>query len=69
MEGMVSMERDDPVDREAHSLWRTLTTEPPPPGVRGAELLDLILQCSDPVPYTRLHSPFLRDSQISRPKT
>ncbi len=64
----MNMDRNERVHREAISLWRALSSEPPPRGLRGANLLDaaLHLKCVDG--YDRLHSPHLRPSQISRPR-
>jgi len=61
------MSRDEQIDREALGLWRVLRDGPPPPGVHGGELLSMLIGQSATLPYERLHSPHLRDSQITRP--
>ncbi|MDO8377467.1 hypothetical protein [Phenylobacterium sp.] len=61
------MTRDERIDREALGLWRALRDGPPPAGVHGGELLSMLIGQSGAPPYERLHSPYLRDSQITRP--
>lgn len=62
------MDRDRRLQKEALGLWRALSSEPPPRGLKGASLLDAALSLKKPVEYDRLHSPHLRASQITRPK-
>lgn len=62
------MDRNERLHREAVSLWRALSTEPPPRGLRGANLLDAALHLKSADAYDRIHSPFLRASQITRPR-
>lgn len=61
------MTREQQIDQEARGLWQALKGDNPPTGLHGAELLDALLCGSDVPKYERLHSPFLRESQISRP--
>jgi DNA anti-recombination protein RmuC len=62
------MGRDDRLHQEAESLWRALTGEPPPRGLHGESLLEAALRLKPTVAYDRLHSPWLRPTQITRPK-
>lgn len=62
------MNREQRLQREALGLWKAMSSEPPPPGLKGARLLDAAMGLKPPVDYDRMHSPHLRDSQISRPK-
>jgi hypothetical protein len=64
----MNMDRNERVHREAVSLWQALSSDPPPPGLRGVNLLDAALHLKDADGYDRLHSPHLRPSQISRPR-
>lgn len=61
------MTREQQIDQEARGLWLALKGDNPPAGARGSDLLDALVCGSDVPKYERLHSPFLRDSQISRP--
>jgi hypothetical protein len=63
-----AMSRDTRLDREAESLWRALSGEPPPQGLRGSELLSAALRLTPPSQYDRIHSPHLRASQVTRPR-
>lgn len=65
---MDGMERNDRLQREAESLWRALSADPPPRGLKGASLLDAALHLKSVGEYDRLHSPHLRPSQITRPR-
>ena len=67
MDGL-SMNREQRLRREALSLWRALSSDPPPANLDGARLLDAAMGLKTPVDYDRLHSPHLRESQITRPK-
>ncbi len=62
------MDRETRLQREALSLWRTLSSDPPPRGLRGSRLLDAALGLNPTLGYDRIQSPHLRDSQITRPK-
>ena len=64
----MNMDRNERVHREAVSLWRALSSDPPPPGLRGVHLLDAALHLKSADAYDRIHSPHLRPSQISRPR-
>jgi hypothetical protein len=64
----MNMDRNERVHREAISLWRALSPDPPPPGLRGAGLLDAALRLKHIGAYDRIHSPHLRPSQITRPR-
>ena len=61
------MTREQQIDQEARGLWQALRGDTPPQGLRGSDLLDALVSGSDVPSYERLHSPFLRDSQIHRP--
>ena len=65
---MDGMDRNERLHREAESLWRALSPEPPPNGLRGARLLDAALHLKLADQYDRIHSPHLRASQIVRPR-
>ena len=66
--GFTGMERDEHIYREAEALWFALFTEPPPPRVDAATLLDIIAR-SGPVPqYEALRSPHLRPTTITGPR-
>lgn len=67
MDGMI-MSSKSSLDREAESLWRAMSADPPPKGLRGAELLSAALALTPPTQYDRLHSPYLRPTQIVRPR-
>lgn len=62
------MSRTSRLDREAESLWRAISSEPPPKGLRGADLLSAALALQPPGKYDRIHSPYLRSTQIVRPR-
>lgn len=62
------MSRMSRLDREAESLWRAMSTEPPPKGLRGADLLAAAMSLKPPSQYDRIHSPHLRPTQIVRPR-
>ena len=57
------------IETEAADLWRELYDEPPPASADGSEMLDLMLQRLPPSSYDRLNSPYLRRSNLSRPKS
>ncbi|WP_340647287.1 hypothetical protein [Phenylobacterium sp.] len=61
------MTREQQIDQEARDLWQALKGGTPPEGLRGSELLNVLVSGSDLPSYQRLHSPFLRESQISPP--
>jgi hypothetical protein len=61
------MTREQHIDQEARDLWQAMKGGAPPCGLRGSALLDALVSGSDIPGYERLHSPFLRDSQIHRP--
>ena len=65
---MDSMNRNERLHREAVSLWRALSADPPPRGLRGASLLDAALHLKTADQYDRFHSPHLRPGQIIRPR-
>ncbi|MDP3748746.1 MAG: hypothetical protein Q8Q88_17030 [Phenylobacterium sp.] len=67
MDGL-SMNREQRLRREALSLWKALSSDPPPRGLDGLRLLDAALGLKAPSDYDRIHSPHLRASQITRPK-
>jgi len=56
------------VEAEAAALWRELKGEAPPEGVRGAEILDLILGGLPEARYERLTDPNLRPFNITFPR-
>lgn len=60
--------RDQNIDQEARDLWRALRADPPPEGVGGPDLLAILINQGPELRYDRMASPFLRDSQISRPR-
>lgn len=60
--------RDKKIEAEAAALWRQLHGEPPPAGVEGAEILDLILGRLPDPGYERLATPHLRPAAIVFPK-
>jgi hypothetical protein len=60
--------RDERITEEAAALWRAVFGEPPPARADGSELLGMITGSLPEVAYDRMTSPFLRASQISRPK-
>jgi hypothetical protein len=64
----IEMGRKSRLDTEAESLWRAISSDPPPPGLSGVRLLDEALKRSTPLAYDRIHSPHLRPSQITRPR-
>lgn len=61
------MTREQQIDQEARDLWQAMKGGSPPCGLRGSALLDVLVSGADTAGYERLHSPFLRESQISRP--
>ncbi|CAN5906301.1 hypothetical protein BH11PSE1_BH11PSE1_17560 [soil metagenome] len=61
------MTRDQQIDQEARDLWQALNGGSPPAGLCGSALLCALVGGSDVPGYERLHSPYLRDTQISRP--
>ena len=61
------MTREQQIDQEARDLWRALRGGSPPCGLHGSDLMDALVSGADAPSYERLHSPFLRDSQIKRP--
>lgn len=65
---MDSMNRNERLHKEAVSLWRALSADPPPRGLRGARLLDAALHLKLADQYDRIHSPHLGASQIVRPR-
>lgn len=60
--------RDERIQEEAAALWRELFGEPPPIRADGGTLLDIITKSLPERDYDRLASPYLRPSQIARPK-
>lgn len=62
------MSRISRLDEEAEGLWRAMSTEPQPEGLRGAELIAAAMSLKAPVQYDRIHSPHLRPTQIVRPR-
>lgn len=62
------MTREQQIEQEAHDLWQAMNEGAPPCGLRGSDLIDALLRGLDAPRYERLHSPFLRDSQIHRPR-
>lgn len=62
------MSRMSRLDQEAESLWRAMSTEAPPKGLRGAALLSAAMALKPPGQYDRIHSPHLRPTQIVRPR-
>lgn len=60
--------RDEAIDLEARALWRRLRDDPPPEGLTGGDLLQILIAQVGEVRYDRYASPFLRDSQITRPR-
>ena len=61
------MTREQQIDQEARDLWHAMKGGSPPCGLRGSALIDALVSGADLASYERLHSPFLRDSQIHRP--
>jgi hypothetical protein len=61
------MTREQQIDLEARSLWQAMKSGSPPCGLRGSALIDALVSGADVPGYERLHSPFLRETQISRP--
>ncbi|MDE2485851.1 MAG: hypothetical protein KGO51_00485 [Alphaproteobacteria bacterium] len=61
--------RDERIYEEASALWREVFGEPPPIRADGSALLDVITKGLPEKPYDRLASPYLRPSQIARPKS
>ncbi|MBP7651677.1 MAG: hypothetical protein KA744_17640 [Phenylobacterium sp.] len=59
------MTREPQIDREARGLWQVLKGDDPPDGLHGSDLLAALIFGADIPDYERLHSPYLRDSQIS----
>lgn len=62
------MTREQQIDQEARDLWQALNGASPPCGLHGSELIDALVSGVEVPTYERLHSPFLRDSQIHRPR-
>ena len=62
------MSREDRLKAEALSLWQAMSSEPPPRGLQGESLLQAAMSLKPAVDYDRLHSPHLRESQITRPR-
>ncbi|WP_310538764.1 hypothetical protein [Phenylobacterium sp.] len=62
------MTREQQIEQEARDLWKAMKEGCPPCGLHGSELIDALVRGSEAPPYERLHSPFLRDSQIRRPR-
>jgi hypothetical protein len=60
--------RDENIDQEARDLWRALRADPPPEGIGGPDLLAILIAQAPQLRYDRMTSPFLRDSQITRPR-
>ena len=60
--------RDETIDQEARDLWRALRADAPPEGIGGPDLLAILIAQAPQLRYDRMASPFLRDSQISRPR-
>lgn len=62
-------DREAKLREEAAALWRALYDGAPPQDADGDVLLDAILRGCPAAPgYDRLRSPFLRPSQIARPR-
>ena len=59
--------RDDHIYEEAAALWQALFQDPPPAGVNGTTLLDIISRKAPVATYERLNSPHLRPSTITGP--
>jgi hypothetical protein len=64
---MVMVSREHALEVEARNLWRAIRQDAPPAGLSGAEMLALLVESSPAPAYDRLHSPFLRSTQITRP--
>ena len=62
------MTREQQIEQEARELWKAMRDGSPPFGLSGSALIDALLKGSEAPPYERLYSPFLRDSQIRRPR-
>lgn len=62
------MTREQLIDQEARDLWQAMKDGSPPCGLKGSALIEALLRGSDAPTYERLHSPFLRDSQVRRPR-
>jgi hypothetical protein len=60
--------RDEAIDLEARALWRRLREDPPPDGLTGADLLQILIAQAGELRYDRYVSPHLRESQITRPR-
>ena len=61
------MTREQQIDQEARDLWRAMKGSSPPCGLHWSEMIDVLVNGAAEPPYERLHSPYLRDSQIHRP--
>lgn len=61
--------REHRIYEEAAALWRELFGEPPPGRADGHAMLDMITKSLPERGYDRLASPYLRPSQIARPRT
>ena len=53
---------------EAVALWLEVFGPPPPRGVDGSRMLEIITSHLAEPGYERLHSPHLRPSAITHPK-
>lgn len=60
--------RDEKIAEEAAALWREVFGGPPPPATDGAAMLGIITGALPEVTYDRMRSPYLRPSQITRPR-
>ena len=55
------MTREQKIYQEAAALWRELYGAPPPPGMDGGALLQMITSGSRPATYSQLCNPHLRN--------
>lgn len=62
------MNREERLRIEALSLWSELTAEDPPADMSAADLLEAAVRLRTVTGYDRLHSPYLRDTHITRPR-
>lgn len=62
------MTREQQIEQEARDLWQAMKGGSPPCGLHWSELIEVLVSGAEVPSYERLHSPFLRDTQIHRPR-
>ena len=65
---MTMTRRDDRIYEEAAALWQQLHGQPPPAGVDGATVLNMVLGDLPEAGYERLSMPHLRPANIAFPQ-